>query len=294
MLVEQNIRLGIIYGLTSAFIFALMSQLVKILGPDVPISMLLFFRFLISLIALIPFLIRDKSFKFKLIPPYPKMYLIRILCPMIALGIIFYSINRFEIVNVLLLQNSAPLFVPILAWLITGVNTPHRVKLGLVIGFLGVAIILNPTTDIFNDLYSMLPLFAGFLIALAILYVRLIGKVNTPNQMFFYYFYITTVISGIVALFEWKTPDSLEQWLLILAIGVSGLFYQVLATYSYLKAPVRLMSPLVFMQTVFGGFLDWIIWNNIPGISTFVGAILVITGGVMTVYFGMHLVNKQN
>jgi len=290
---EQNLRLGIIFGLSSAFIFALMSQLVKILGPDVPVSMLLFFRFLISLIVLIPFLIRDKTFKFNIIPPYPKMYLIRILCPMIALAIIFYSINRFEIVNVLLLQNSAPLFVPILAWLITGANTPHKVKLGLIIGFIGVAITLNPTSNIFEDIYSMLPLFAGLMIALAIIYVRLIGKVNTPNQMFFYYFYITTVISGIFAVIQWKTPSTMEQWLLILAIGISGLFYQVLATYSYLKAPVRLMSPLVFMQTVFGGMLDWIIWNNIPGISTIVGAVLVITGGVITVYFGMHLV-KQN
>ena len=293
MLVEQNLKLGIIFGLSSALLFAVMSQLVKILGPDVPVSMLLFFRFLISLIALTPFLIRDKEFKFNLIPPYPKMYLIRILCPMVALGIIFYSINRFEIVNVLLLQNSAPLFVPILAWFISGANTPHRVKLGLLIGFVGVAIILNPTSDIFQDIYSMLPLFAGFLIALAIIYVRLIGKVNTPKQMFFYYFYITTVISGIIAVFEWKTPVSTEQWILILGVGICGLFYQVLATYSYLKAPVRLMSPLVFMQTVFGGVLDWIIWNNIPGISTVVGAVLVITGGVITVYFGMHLV-KQN
>jgi len=290
---EQNLRLGIIFGLSSAFIFALMSQLVKILGPDVPVSMLLFFRFLISLVALVPFLIRDKDFKFNLIPPYPKMYLIRILCPMLALAIIFYSINRFEIVNVLLLQNSAPLFVPILAWLITGANTPHRVKLGILLGFIGIAIILNPTTNIFNDIYSMLPLFAGFMIALAIIYVRLIGKVNTPNQMFFYYFYITTVISGIFAVIQWKTPDTMDQWLLILAIGICGLFYQVLATYSYLKAPVRLMSPLVFMQTVFGGILDWIIWNNIPGISTIVGAVLVITGGVITVYFGMHLVKKD-
>ncbi len=293
MQLEQNLRLGIIFGLSSAFIFALMSQLVKILGPDVPVSMLLFFRFLISLVALVPFLIRDKDFKFNLIPPYPKMYLIRILCPMLALAIIFYSINRFEIVNVLLLQNSAPLFVPILAWLITGANTPHRVKLGILLGFIGIAIILNPTTNIFNDIYSMLPLFAGFMIALAIIYVRLIGKVNTPNQMFFYYFYITTVISGIFAVIQWKTPDTMDQWLLILAIGICGLFYQVLATYSYLKAPVRLMSPLVFMQTVFGGILDWIIWNNIPGISTIVGAVLVITGGVITVYFGMHLVKKD-
>lgn len=293
MLVEQNIRQGILFGLSSAFFFALMSQLVKMIGPDTPISMLIFFRFSLSFIVLLPFLIRDKDFKFKLIPSHPGMYLIRILCPIAALAIIFYSLTRFELVNVLLLQNSAPLFVPILAWLISGVSTPNKVKIGLVIGFIGVAVTLNPTANIFKDLYSLIPLMAGLMIAFTILYVRLIGKVNTPKQILFYYFYFSTLISGIFVLFEWKTPENPEQWFLILGISISGLLYQVLSTYSYLKAPVRLMSPLVFMQTVFGGILDWIIWSNIPGISTIIGAMLVITGGVITVYFGMHLVNKN-
>jgi len=103
----------------------------------------------------------------------------------------------------------------------------------------------------------------------------------------------SALISGFFVLFEWMTPENLEQWLLILGISLSSLFYQVLSTYSYLKAPVRLMSPYVFMQTVFGGILDWIKWNNIPGISTFIGAILLITGGVLTVYFCLHLVKKN-
>lgn len=293
MLVKQNIRQGILFGLFSAFFFALMSQLVKMLGPGTPVSMLIFFRFFLSFIVLLPFLIRDRNFKFKLIPSHPGMYLIRIVCPIVALAIIFFSLTRFELVNVLLLQNSAPLFVPILAWLITGVNTPNKVKIGLVIGFIGVAVTLNPTANIFKDLYSLIPLLAGLMIAFTILYIRLIGKVNTPMQILFYYFYFSALISGFFVLFEWKTPENLEQWLLILGISISGLLYQVLSTYSYLKAPVRLMSPFVFMQTVFGGVLDWIIWNNIPGVSTIIGAILVITGGVITVYFGMHLI-KQN
>ncbi|MGI9534013.1 MAG: DMT family transporter [Thermodesulfobacteriota bacterium] len=290
---EQNLRLGIIFGLSSAFIFALMSVLVKILGPEIPVSMLLFIRFLFSLIVLIPFLIRDKNFRFSLIPPLPKMYFLRITGPLIALGIIYYSINKFPLVNVLLLQNTAPLFVPIFAWFITGTKTPKNVTLGLVIGFIGVAVILNPTSNIFDDIYSMLPLFAGVTIAIGILYVRLIGKLNSPSQLFFYYFYISTLLTGIVAFFQWKTPSGPEQWILILGISLAGLCYQVTATYSYLKAPVRLMSQLVFMQTVFGGILDWIIWNHIPSTSTIVGALLVITGGAITVYFGMHLIKKS-
>ena len=293
MLVKQNLKHGITFGLVSAFFFALMSVFVEILGPDVPVSMLIFFRFSISLLFLIPFLIRDPEFEFKFIPSHPKMYFMRIVCPMIALAIIFYSIPRFELVDVLLLQNSAPLFLPILAWLIAGVGTPRMVKIGIVIGFLGVAITLNPTSNLLDDLYSLIPLAAGFMIAVTVLYIRLIGKVNTPKQIFFYYFYFTTLISGIWVLFDWKTPAGSEQWLLIIAISLSGLLYQVTSTMSYLKAPVRIMTPLVFMQTVFGGILDWFILGHIPGISTLIGAILVITGGIITVYFGLHLV-KQN
>ena len=291
-MVEQSIKIGIIYGLLSAFIFAVMSQFVKILGPDVPVSMLLFFRFFISLLILIPFLIRDKEFKFGLIPPYPKLYLIRIVCPLIALGIIFYSINRFEIVNVLLLQNSAPLFVPVIAWLIFRVSTPFKVKLGLITGFIGLAIILKPSINIVEQLHSFLPLLAGVLIAMASISIRLIGNVNTPNQMFFYFFYISTVISGIYAAFTWKTPETINQWMLIIGIGVSGLFYQVLLSLSFMKAPVRLTSPLIFMQTVFVALIDWIIWSSVPSISTLTGAFLVITGGIITIYFGLGMVRK--
>ena len=273
--------------------FAVMSVLVKILGPDVPVSMLLFFRFLLSLFVLIPFLILDKSFKFSLIPPLPKMYFLRIAGPLIALGIIYYSINKFPLVNVLLLQNTAPLFLPIFAWFITGTKTPKEVSFGLALGFIGVAVILEPTKNLFKDLHSMLPLCAGVFIAIGILYVRLIGKLNSPSQLFFYYFYIATILTGIVAILQWETPSSLHQWILIAGISISGLCYQVAATYSYLKAPVRLMSQLVFMQTVFGGILDWIIWKNIPNTSTMIGALLVITGGAITIYFGMNLIQKK-
>jgi len=290
---QENLKLGIVFGLISAFLFALMSVLVKILGTDVPVSLLIFLRFVISLIVITPFLIRDKKFEFKLIPPLPKMYILRIVGPLIALAIIFYSINRFPLVNVLLLQNTAPLFVPIFAWFISGARTPNKVKFGLLLGFLGVAIILKPTSDIFNDLYSMLPLLAGVLIAVGIIYVRLIGKLNTPNQMFFYYFYISAILTGAVAVFHFNPPVGAWQWILILAIGLTGLSYQVTATYAYLNAPVRLMSQLVFMQTVFGGIMDWIIWNNIPSTSTIVGALLVITGGVITVYFGQNLIKNN-
>ena len=104
-----------------------------------------------------------------------------------------------------------------------------------------------------------------FFIAIGILYVRLIGKLNSPSQLFFYYFYIATILTGIVAVFQWETPTSLHQWILIAGISLSGLCYQVAVTYSYLKAPVRLMSQLVFMQTVFGGIMDWIIWKKHSG-----------------------------
>lgn len=84
----------------------------------------------------------------------------------------------------------------------------------------------------------------------------------------------------------------LKVWLMLICIGIFGRIYQVSATLSYVTAPVRLMSPLIFLTVVFGGFFDWLIWNNIPNTLTIIGASMTILGAMITVYFGQSEIKK--
>lgn len=286
----QNLKLGVFYGIISSFSFAMMSVFVKKIGDALPTSMLIFFRFGISLILLLPLIVIDQNFTFKI--QEPMRYFLRILASLSALFLVFYVIKFIPLVDALLLNNTAPLFVPVISLFLTGAKTPRDAWIGIILGFIGVVVIMRPGQEIFS-LMSMIALISGFLAAFSIVQIRLISKTSSTNQILFYYFLISTLLSVPVILLQWQSPSSFENWLLLLAIGIFGTLYQVFSTLSYSVSSVRLVSSLFFLIVVFGGFFDWLFWNQVPDFSTLVGASLVIIGTIITVYFGQKAILKK-
>ena len=54
--------------------------------------------------------------------------------------------------------------------------------------------------------------------------------------------------------------------------------------YSYAKATV--ISPISYSGVLFTGFLGWLIWGQVPERSAIVGSVLIILGGLGSVYLG--------
>ncbi len=287
----QHLGRGVIYAIISAFSFAVMSVFVKMIGTQLPTAMPIFFRFAISFILLLPWVLTSSAFRFK--PVEPIRYMIRILSALLALFLMFYAFKFMPLMNALLLSNTSPLFVPIIAYFLAGAKTPHKAWLGIVVGFIGIALILHPDQHIFSNPVSLLALMSGVLVALAMVQLRLMSKTSSVTQMLFYYFLVSTLVSGVVAAIQWQTPTP-QVWWLLLGVGIFGALYQVFVTWAYVAAPVRLVSPLMFFIVIFGGLLDWAIWGHVPGIITLIGSAIIVIGSIMTLYFGKNGVVKKN
>ncbi len=285
---RQHMGLGALFAIISAFSFAVMSVFVKKIGTDLPTSIPIFFRFAISFILLLPWVLRSSSFQFKV--RHPWRYVTRILSALLALFLMFYALRFIPLVNALLLNNTAPLFVPIIAYFLTGAKTPYKAGLGILIGFVGIALILRPNHQIFS-IASCIALVSGILAALAIVEMRIVSKTSSVTQMLFYYFLVSTIVSGVVATCQWETPTP-QIWLLLIGVGIFGTIYQVFATLAYVTAPVRLMSPLMFFIVIFGGVFDWALWNHVPDMLTILGAVVIIAGSILTICFGKNLIKK--
>lgn len=283
MSTHHNIKLGITFSVISSLSFALMSVLVKMIGHSLPSSMILFFRFLISLVLLLPWLLLDTSFSLKVTKPL--LFLIRSIAPLLALACLFYIINYMPLVDALLLNNTTPLFVPLAALVISKVKTPKKVWLGVVIGFIGVIIVLNPGAAVLQ-IVSLLGLASGLFGAIAIVLIRVLSKTHGTKQMMFYYFLISTVVLLPFVIWKWQMPHHRQLWLLLLGVGIFGALYQWFATLAYRSAPVRLLSPLIFLTTLFGGIFDWLIWQQIPNRNVIFGALVIIAGVLISIYFG--------
>ncbi len=286
----QRLGRGVVYAIFSALSFAVMGVFVKMIGTQLPTAMPIFFRFGISFVLLLPWVFMSSAFRFKVTQPI--RYVVRILSALLALFLVFYALKFVPLMNALLLNNTAPLFVPMIAYCLTGAKTPHKAWLGIVVGFIGIVLILHPNQDIFSNPASLIALASGILAALAIVQIRLISKTSSVIQMLFYSFLVSTVVSGVVAGIQWQTPTT-QVWWLLLGIGIFGALYQVFAIWAYVAAPVRLISPLMFFMVIFGGLLDWSIWGHVPSPMTLIGSGIIVIGSIMTIYFGkIGLVKK--
>lgn len=285
----QHIGRGVCFAIISALAFAIMSVFVKMIGTGLPTSMPIFFRFAVSFLLLLPWVIRSTSFRFKVTQPL--RYTIRIVSALLALFLMFYALKFIPLMNALLLNNTAPLFVPMIAYFLTGAKTPHQAWLGILLGFIGIALILHPNEQIFSNPASLIALASGILAALAIVQMRLVSKSSSMIQMLFYYFLVSTVISGLVVIKQWQMPTA-HLWWLLLGVGIFGTLYQVFATWAYVTAPVRLVSPFMFFMVIFGGVLDWVIWGHIPNTVILIGAATIVIGSLVTIYFGKKIVIK--
>ncbi len=279
---KQHMKVGVFFGILAALFFTLMSLMIKIIGDQVSTNMVVFFRFFISLILLLPFTIKHHKNLMKITNPLK--LLLRSLFTLLSIASFYYVLKFVPLTEGLLLTNTFPLFIPLILLISHRIQTSKKIWIGVAIGFIGIVFVLKPSTGLFQPI-ALIGLAAGFFTALATITVRFLTKTNPILQILFYNFVVCSLISGFLSIFTWKA-FSLNMLFLLLATGIFGAIYQFFITISIAKAPIRYTSSLQLLSIIFGVIADFFIWNEIPDNYGVIGISLVILGGILTIYFG--------
>lgn len=139
---KESLWLGSLLALLAAVTLTLMNVFVKIIGSDIPVYELIWVRFLIGLILLLPIIFLSKDFSFKL--KSPVKFLFRTISALLGMAFLFMAVRNMSLTLALLLANTTPLIVPILALIMTGAKITKWGVVGIIVGFIGVAVVLNP------------------------------------------------------------------------------------------------------------------------------------------------------
>ncbi len=255
-----------------------MSVFVKLIGEGQSTTNIVFSRFALGFLILLPWFLTDKNL-FKI--DNKIRVILRCVTSVMAMVCVFYSLKFMPVANVLLLNNTFPLFLPLLSWTMLGLATPMRLFVGITIGFIGVALVLHPSASTFNW-HALIALLSGLLAALAMLQIRLLIKGSTNKQILFYLFAFGTVVSGLFLPFSFTIPSQ-YQLILLLFVGLFGAGYQLFLTLALNYAKARIVAPIYFSCIVFAAVSDWLIWGiNITFIEL-TGMVLIIAGGILTI-----------
>jgi drug/metabolite transporter (DMT)-like permease len=280
----HRLWLGIAISLVAYLFFVTASSLVWSFKGSFPVVQILFVQNVVSLVCLLPFLCRN----------YPGLktgefpsHLIRDLSGVLSYYLYFVAIRFLNLVDATVLNYTAPFFVPLFWRFWMKERVGKNVWWSIIIGFIGVAIVLNPTKEILQ-LGFVLGIFAGILSGVAFCAIRVLHLKKEPTRrILFHYFTIGILLSFPFAMIYWVSPN-LEQWIKMIGIGVSTVTGQILLTIAYRYGTASYLSPLGYSTVIYAGIISYFLFSQPLTLRTMIGGILIILGGSAT-----YLLKKQ-
>ncbi|MDX1251876.1 MAG: DMT family transporter [Gammaproteobacteria bacterium] len=273
----ENRAHGALLAIAAAFMFAAMGAVIKAASAHLPNEMVVFFRNFFGLLALLPWLLRGGVRA--LATQRFGSHLTRSLAGLAAMYCFFYAIAKLHLAEAVLLNFTAPLFIPFIALLWLHERVERNVWWAIIVGFLGIALILKPGMDIFSPA-ALIGLASGALAAFAMVNIRRMSETEPTTRIVFYFSTVSVIVSALPLLWRWQTPGPEALGLMVVA-GIFATSGQLLLTRGYALAPAALVGPFTYSSVVFAALFGWLLWEEMPDALSLAGAVLVCLAGIM-------------
>ncbi|SEF79372.1 DMT family transporter [Marinobacterium lutimaris] len=251
--------------------------IIRVVSDELSTPMIVFMRNLMGLILMLPFLLRaSRAMATKNI----HLHLMRAVVGISAMSCLYYSWSVLPLGQAALLKQTAPFFVPVIAFWWLGEHVPARVKLALLVGFAGVALILNPQQGAIN-MGIIVALLGASLSALAKVTVRRMHLTEPPQRIVFYFALFGSLFSVVPAALHWVTPSP-EALLWLLGLGAASTLAQLSLSRAYTLVPAAQLGPFTYSSVVLAAAVGWLLWDESIALLTIFGMLLVFAGGVLT------------
>jgi drug/metabolite transporter (DMT)-like permease len=279
---KHSVALGAFLIVLAFACVAVMSAFGKA-AKGVSTGVIVFFQNFISLILFSPWVLR-KGFS-DLRTARIWLHILRAAGGLLSQALMFAAVRKMPLVDAVLLSNSAPLFIPLVAWIWLKEKIGGIVWVSLAVGFAGVILILRPSLALLSNPAALLALSAALFSAFALVSVNQLSNTEPAKRILFYYFLFSSVAAAPFTVLNWKTPTS-QEWLLLSGIGVTMALSQWLIIFAYKQASAERIAPFNYTVVIFSGLIGWVVWNNRPGLLALAGVLLVTAGGVLSTMFG--------
>jgi drug/metabolite transporter (DMT)-like permease len=246
------------------------------------ITIIFFLQFAIGLIVLFPivFLYRPISIKTERIG----LQILRGIAGGAGTFCLFFAIKMISMTTAVLLVYASPLWMILISYLFLKEHINLRMWIGVIIGFIGIAFILDPRHDNLFSIGTIIAIIGGIIMAFALILIRELKKTEPTRRIVFYYFLVSTLLSFPFFLSEildkhYSIP--LVSWLYILAVGICQALFQIFLVISYQYATPARLAPFIYSIIVFTAIIDFIFWKISFSTIGYIGTFLVIIGGIL-------------
>ncbi len=274
---------GIFYIVLSAFFFALMSMFIRLSG-DIPSFQKAFFRNFVALIMAFAIMIKNHE-KIKIKKENLKYLSMRAICGTVGIICNFYAVDHLNLADASMLNKMSPFFAIIFSFfLIKEKISP--VQAVIVAGaFIGSLFIVKPSAEILSSPASLIGLIGGMGAGTAYTFVRILGQRGENKSFIVLFFSAFSCLVFLPFLIFSYQEMSFKQFAFLILAGASACGGQFSVTSAYCYAPAREISVYDYSQLIFSTILGFIVFGQIPDLSSIIGYIIIILMAVMMFFY---------
>ena len=260
------------------FMFVCMDSTAKYLGTVMPVTQAIWGRFFFHLISLIIFFLIFKP-KVNLKKNF-KLQIIRSLLMVTATTFMFYSLQKFDLVDIYVVFFSAPLIVSLLsAYFLKDILSFKGIML-MLLSFGSIIYSLGPSMRIFS-LDLILPIVPPICWALYQFFTKVVSTDNEPFASIFYTSILGAIIFSIFISFNWVPLEKNIYWIYLVLLGAAGFVSHSLIIYAIQLSNLSFVTNFQYSQLIWSTIINFLIFGVPFDYNKIIGVIGIIIFGLL-------------
>lgn len=201
-----------------------------------------------------------------------------------------FAVTYVPLADAVAVSFVAPFMVTIMGALFLKEKVGPRRWAAVIIGFLGTLIIIRPGADAIHPAVFLVLAAAGLYATRQVL-SRVLSDDNTTTTIAY-----TALVSGAMLSlflpFVWRTPETVTQIMIFVGLACIAAIAEICIIKALEATQAVVVAPVHYSLIIWGTMYGYIIFNDLPDIWTWVGAAIIATSGIYTLYREHHLAKR--
>ncbi|MBL54848.1 MAG: multidrug transporter [SAR116 cluster bacterium] len=192
----------------------------------------------------------------------------------------FFAVTYLPLTLTSTILFSAPIIICFLSWPLLGERVGIYRWSAIMLGFFGVVVAIRPFDDSFHWAV-LLSLGGAVCFALYSILTRgLAGRVDVDVMQFWSGAFGTFCLLPF-AVYSWRSPDLLSDWMILIMLGFFGWSGHQLLTKAHNLAPASMLTPFGYSFILFLTIWSYAVFDHLPDKWTVMGALIIVVSGLV-------------
>ncbi|WP_209014975.1 DMT family transporter [Roseibium limicola] len=272
--------IGALWILQAAFLFTIMSTLIKLLGSDLSVFQILLVRQCVMALIVAPTIIRNLPHSLQ--TKRPDLQAARVFFATIAMLCGFTAVIELPLADATALGFSKTFFITIFAIFFLGETVGIHRWGATIAGFLGVLLMLNPGGEGLVDPNALLAIIGAAAAGLVSIIIRFLTRTDSPTTILTYQAVCVGILMTGPAIYTWSTP-TLEEWGLLAAVGIVSWAGQMSNIRAFRAGEATAIASLDYSRLIYASAIGILVFGQWPSATTLIGAGLIILASLYTI-----------